>query len=156
MANEYNLRRHVKCVGRQMKILPMPLGPPEKSRMRAIAIAVTLSFLFHSAPSQEASNPKNFKAFGCTIDDSDDTANIGLFAEKRELTVLIVDKRQVPRFSFDIFRADKSDSTDWESHDARFDGYLTINWFSLGYRLNVYSKDKSKHFEFSGQCKKGN
>lgn len=124
--------------------------------MRAAVTVIALSFLLHPSPGQEVPNPRNFQAFSCTIDDSDDRANIGLAAEKRELTILIVDKRQVPRFSFDIFRADKGDSTDWESHDTRFDGYLTINWFSLGYRLNVYSKDKSKHFEFAGQCKKGN
>ena len=121
--------------------------------MRAVLCAIALAFMFQSALGQETPAPKNFKGFGCTIDDSEDRTNIALMAERRELTLLIADKRQVPRFSFDVFRADKGDSTEWESHNTRYDANLTINWFSLGYRLNVYSKDKSKHFEFAGQCK---
>jgi hypothetical protein len=121
--------------------------------MSAAALAIALVLMVQPVMSQDA--PRNLKAFGCTIDGSDDRANIALMTD--ELTCVVVDKRQVPRMSLGIFKADKVDSMDWESHGGDFDAYLTMNWSSLGYRLDVYDKNNHKqHFQFSGQCKRDN
>lgn len=121
---------------------------------KQVFVHSALTLLFQLALSQVDRHPDNFKAFACSIDDSEDKANISFVEEKRELAVVIVDKRQVPRLSLPIFTADKSTSMDWEGRDERMDAHLTINWLSLGYRMDVYPKDKSKHFQISGQCKR--